>query len=80
MRYGEYIMPYFFECRCEWKGTKCKPEDFTPTFTDFGKCYTFNAGKNNDSNYMTSRIGINILDKVLNIGLQFLASGSFDFT
>ena len=46
-------------CRCEWKGNKCDPDTFIPSFTDFGKCYTFNSLKkdSNESNYQTSRIG-----------------------
>ncbi|KAM4697554.1 acid-sensing ion channel 4 isoform 2-T2 [Rhinophrynus dorsalis] len=33
--------------KCVYRGDNCTREDFTPVFTRYGKCYTFNADKNN---------------------------------
>uniref|UniRef100_A0A3Q3QNI7 Acid-sensing ion channel 1 n=1 Tax=Monopterus albus TaxID=43700 RepID=A0A3Q3QNI7_MONAL len=30
---------------CEFRGDECGPENFTEIFTRYGKCYTFNSGK-----------------------------------
>ena len=30
--------------KCHWKNQRCGPENFTSVLTDFGLCYTFNAG------------------------------------
>ncbi|XP_077303963.1 acid-sensing ion channel 4 isoform X2 [Lithobates pipiens] len=32
---------------CMYCGKNCTEEDFTPVYTRYGKCYTFNADKNN---------------------------------
>ena len=31
--------------RCTWSGEPCSPKNFTQTVTDYGVCYTFNAGQ-----------------------------------
>ena len=43
---------------------KCGPKDFTTQFTDYGKCYTFNAKKNGKH------------DKILRTGLCFFPNGA----
>ena len=30
--------------RCKWKGAPCAHSDFSKQVTDYGLCYTFNAG------------------------------------
>uniref|UniRef100_A0A8C5Q8D7 Acid sensing ion channel subunit family member 4 n=1 Tax=Leptobrachium leishanense TaxID=445787 RepID=A0A8C5Q8D7_9ANUR len=32
--------------KCWFRGKTCSSQDFTPVFTRYGKCYTFNADKN----------------------------------
>ncbi|XP_071978455.1 acid-sensing ion channel 4 isoform X2 [Engystomops pustulosus] len=33
--------------KCFYRGRYCTSQDFTPVYTRYGKCYTFNADKNN---------------------------------
>ena len=34
-----------FLIRCTWSGEPCSSKNFTQTVTDYGVCYTFNAGQ-----------------------------------
>ena len=60
--YSKGCFRFYF--RCTWKGKKCGPEDFTTQFTDYGKCYTFNAKKNGKH------------DKILRTGLCIFLNGA----
>uniref|UniRef100_A0A8C5U843 Acid sensing ion channel subunit family member 4 n=1 Tax=Malurus cyaneus samueli TaxID=2593467 RepID=A0A8C5U843_9PASS len=44
-RLGHQIEDMLVECR--FQGERCGPEHFTPVYTRYGKCYTFNGDRRN---------------------------------
>ncbi|XP_028663984.2 acid-sensing ion channel 4-A-like [Erpetoichthys calabaricus] len=63
-RLGHQIEDMLVECK--FQGDPCGPADFTPVYTRYGKCYTFNANKN--SSRITKQSGMgNGLEIMLDI-------------
>ena len=53
---------------CQFEGEPCTPEDFLPTITRLGFCYTFNSGRNGSITKMTDGSGTTHgLELILNI-------------
>ena len=53
---------------CQFEGEPCTPEDFLPTITRLGFCYTFNSGRNGSITKMTNGSGTTHgLELILNI-------------
>ncbi|CAH1240963.1 ASIC1 [Branchiostoma lanceolatum] len=55
-RTGHQIESFLLDCK--WKNFTCGPEYFTPVFTRYGKCYTFNSGTPNQPVLKTLKGGI----------------------
>ncbi|XP_053312256.1 acid-sensing ion channel 1 [Spea bombifrons] len=53
---------------CKFRGEECSADDFTPVFTRYGKCYTFNSGQNGRPPLITTKGGTgNGLELMLDI-------------